>query len=91
MSNIMSLETERELYSKMKSGDDYAREDLITGHEWLIEQMVRKYSNNADPEDVRQEAWLSLIKIVDRYDNRKRSFGKLRSILYEKGYCSLSG
>ena len=84
MSDIMSLETERELYARMKDGDDYARDDLIMGHEWLIDLMVRKYSRNADPEDVRQEAWLSLIKVVDRYDINKGRLGSYAPYFLKK-------
>ena len=80
----MSLETERELYVKMKAGDDYAREDLIMGHDWLVEKMVRKYSNNADPEDVRQEAWMALIKVVDRYDIEKGRLGNYAPYFMKK-------
>lgn len=68
----MTLEEERDLYNKMKEGDDLARDDLIMGHDWLVEQMVRQYSKNADPDDIRQEARLALILVIDdRYDVNK--------------------
>ena len=75
----MTIEQERQLYNRMRDGDDQAREDLILGHKWLIRRMTQKYSKNADAEDIEQEAWAALIRVVDgelgSYDINKGQLG----------------
>ena len=77
---FLTDEQEEELYKKMKEGDEYAREDLLAGHEYLVINLVidfiRNYAPYGSAEDLYGEGWIGLMKAVDKYDFNK---GKLRT------------
>jgi RNA polymerase sigma-B factor len=58
------------------AGDQYVREELVRRFMPLATQLARRYAGTGEPiEDLKQVAFLALVKAVDRYDpNRGTAF-----------------
>ncbi len=58
-----------ELFKKMKSGDSFAREDLINGNLKLVLSILKKFAGKADNlDDLFQVGCLGLVKAIDNFD-----------------------
>ncbi len=65
---ILSCTEERELFEKMRDGDDTAREKLILHNLRLVAHIVRKYySTSKNQEDLVSIGTIGLVKAVDTY------------------------
>ena len=57
------------LFNKMKSGDPFAREDLIHGNLKLVLSILRNYNNKVDNlDDLFQVGCVGLVKAIDNFD-----------------------
>ena len=57
------------LFEKMKEGDPFAREDLISGNLKLVLSILRKFSGKVDNlDDLFQVGCLGLVKAIDNFD-----------------------
>lgn len=66
---VLSNEEMVELFKKYKSGDKFAKEDLIKGNLKLVLSILRKYSNRVDNlDDLFQIGCVGLIKAIDNFD-----------------------
>ena len=58
-----------ELFKKYKSGDSFAKEDLISGNLKLVLSILRKYNNRVENmDDLFQVGCVGLIKAIDNFD-----------------------
>lgn len=58
-----------ELFKKMQSGDQFAKEDLINGNLKLVLSILRKFNNRTDNmDDLFQVGCIGLIKAIDNFD-----------------------
>lgn len=58
-----------ELFSKIKDGDPFAREDLINGNLKLVLSILRKFNGKVDNlDDLFQVGCLGLVKAIDNFD-----------------------
>lgn len=65
----LSEKEERELFLKMKDGDDNARNKLIIRNLRLVAHIIKKYyTNYSDQEDLISIGTIGLIKSIDTYD-----------------------
>ena len=66
---VLSSEETKELFQKMKEGDEFAREDLINGNLKLVLSILKKFSNKVDNlDDLFQVGCLGLVKAIDNFD-----------------------
>ncbi|MFN7697567.1 MAG: sigma-70 family RNA polymerase sigma factor [Deltaproteobacteria bacterium] len=63
----LTLERERALIARARTGDARARDELVRGHMRLVIATVRKLRHNAD-EDLIAEGVLGLLEALDRFD-----------------------
>ena len=69
----ISASEERELLTASQAGDDYAREDLIIGHQWLVKKTANEYkTRGVDFEDLVQAGNIGLIEAIDNFDLSKQ-------------------
>lgn len=67
--NVLSNETQIELLKKFKSGDMFAKEELVNGNLKLVLSILRKFSNRVDNmDDLFQVGCIGLIKAIDNFD-----------------------
>lgn len=65
----LNAEQNKELFIKMKSGDDEAREKLINGNLRLVLSIIQRFSNRGEnPDDLFQVGVVGLIKAIDNFD-----------------------
>ena len=70
-SNIKVLTNEemKELFKKMKEGDQIARNELINGNLKLVLSILKKFNNKVDNlDDLFQVGCLGLVKAIDNFD-----------------------
>ena len=66
---VLSSEKTRELFQKMKEGDEFAREELINGNLKLVLSILKKFTNKTDNlDDLFQVGCLGLVKAIDNFD-----------------------
>lgn len=63
----LTVERERALISRARTGDARARDELVRGHMRLVIATVRKLRRNAD-DDLVAEGVLGLLEALDRFD-----------------------
>ncbi len=74
-SNLKALSHEENmiLFKKMKSGDSFARDDLINGNLKLVLSIIKGFNNKVENlDDLFQVGCLGLVKAIDNFDT---SFG----------------
>ena len=65
----LSNEENLALFSKMHSGDPFARNDLINGNLKLVLSILKKFNNKVDNlDDLFQVGCLGLVKAIDNFD-----------------------
>ena len=67
----LSQEEEKELFSKMKHGDEEARNKLIKHNLRLVSHIVKKYTNSLEADDLLSVGTIGLIKAIDSFDDKK--------------------
>ncbi len=66
---VLSTEETKELFEKMKSGDEKARDDLINGNLKLVLSTLKKFAGKTDNlDDLFQVGCLGLVKAIDNFD-----------------------
>jgi RNA polymerase primary sigma factor len=76
---LLSHEEEIELASRIQRGDEQAREQMINGNLRLVVKIARDYEGLGLPLlDLISEGNIGLMKGVERFDRRKRSFRPMR-------------
>ena len=66
---VLSNEEMKNLFEKMKSGDEKAREELINGNLKLVLSILKKYNNRTDNmDDLFQIGTVGLIKAINNFD-----------------------
>ena len=66
---VLSNDEMIELFKKYKSGDSFAKEDLISGNLKLVLSILRKYNNRVENmDDLFQVGCVGLIKAIDNFD-----------------------
>lgn len=66
---VLSNEEMIELFKRYKSGDKFAKDDLINGNLKLVLSILRKYNNRVDNmDDLFQIGCVGLIKAIDNFD-----------------------
>ena len=66
---VLSGDETKELFDKMKSGDPFARDDLINGNLKLVLSILKRFSNKTDNlDDLFQVGCLGLVKAIDNFD-----------------------
>lgn len=66
---MLTLEQTNELLTKAKSGDDYAKEQLVTLNSALIKSIVKRYLNKGvEYEDLYQLGAMGFVKAINNYD-----------------------
>ena len=66
---VLSNDEMIELFKKYKSGDSFAKDDLISGNLKLVLSILRKYNNRVENmDDLFQVGCVGLIKAIDNFD-----------------------
>lgn len=66
---VLTASETLELFEKMKSGDSFARDDLINGNLKLVLSILRKFNGKVDNlDDLFQVGCLGLVKAIDNFD-----------------------
>jgi len=66
---VLTSEETKELFEKMKSGDPFARDDLIKGNLKLVLSSLRQFAGKIDNmDDLFQVGCLGLVKAIDNFD-----------------------
>ena len=66
---ILTEDEKTELLIKAKSGDNRARENLITGNLRLVLSVIQRFSNRGEnPDDLFQVGCIGLMKAIDNFD-----------------------
>lgn len=66
---VLSNEEQMDLLEKLKSGDPFAKEDLIKGNLKLVLSILKKFNNRVDNmDDLFQVGCIGLIKAIDNFD-----------------------
>lgn len=66
---ILKPEENKELFEKMKSGDEEARERLIQGNLRLVLSVIQRFRGRGEnPDDLFQVGCVGLIKAIDNFD-----------------------
>ncbi len=69
---LLTMDEEKELFLKFKSGDEKAREKITNSNLRLVLSVAKKYVNRGLPFlDLVQEGNLGLMKSIDKYDVEK--------------------
>ena len=65
----LSKSKKDELLSKIKSGDEIAREEFVQGNLRLVLSVIQRFSNRGEnPDDLFQVGCIGLIKAIDNFD-----------------------
>lgn len=66
---VLSCEEMNELFLKMKDGDPFARDELVSGNLKLVLSILRKFGKNTDNlDDLFQIGCIGLLKAIDNFD-----------------------
>ena len=66
---VLNAEEKEELFSRIKEGDEQARELYIKGNLRLVLSVIRRFQNsNENADDLFQIGCISLIKAIDNFD-----------------------
>lgn len=66
---VLTNEEMRELFQKLKSGDELAKRELVEGNLKLVLSILKKYNNRTDNmDDLFQVGCVGLIKAIDHFD-----------------------
>ena len=66
---ILSEAKKEELLKKTKTGDLFAREELINGNLRLVLSVIQRFTNRGEnPDDLFQIGCIGLIKAIDNFD-----------------------
>lgn len=66
---VLSNEEKKELFEKIKQGDEHARQTFINGNLKLVLSVVKKFTNRGEnPDDLFQVGCIGLIKAIDNFD-----------------------
>lgn len=66
---LLKEKEKEELLKKVKSGDSFAREELINGNLRLVLSVIQKFSSRGEnPDDLFQVGCIGLIKSIDNFD-----------------------
>lgn len=66
---VLSNEEKKELFEKIKQGDENARQTFINGNLKLVLSVVKKFTNRGEnPDDLFQVGCIGLIKAIDNFD-----------------------
>ena len=66
---VLTNEETKALFQKMKDGDSFAREDLISGNLKLVLSILKKFTGKTDNlDDLFQVGCLGLVKAIDNFD-----------------------
>lgn len=66
---VLSNEEKKELFLKIKQGDENARQKFINGNLKLVLSVVKKFTNRGEnPDDLFQVGCIGLIKAIDNFD-----------------------
>lgn len=66
---VLTNEEMKELFLKMKMGDENARKELIEGNLKLVLSILKKYNNRTDNmDDLFQIGTVGLIKAINNFD-----------------------
>ncbi len=66
---LLKSEENRELFEKMKNGDEEARERLIQGNLRLVLSVIQRFRGRGEnPDDLFQVGCVGLIKAIDNFD-----------------------
>ena len=68
----LTEEEERDLFERMKHGDEKAREKLISHYLRLVAHIVKKYTNSLEADDLLSVGTIGLIKAIDSFDYNKK-------------------
>lgn len=68
----LSPEEERQLFDKMKHGDQKARDKLISHNLRLVAHIVKKYTNSLEADDLLSVGTIGLVKAIDSFDYDKK-------------------
>ena len=75
---VLNAEEKEELFSRIKKGDEQARELYIKGNLRLVLSVIRRFQNSSEnADDLFQIGCIGLIKAIDNFDN---STGKIFNI-----------
>ena len=67
--NVLNNEEMISLFKKYKSGDIFAKDDLVNGNLKLVLSILKKYNNRCDNmDDLFQVGCIGLIKAIDNFD-----------------------
>ena len=65
----LNAEKNKELFIRMKNGDEEAREELITGNLRLVLSIIQRFGGRGEnPDDLFQVGVVGLIKAIDNFD-----------------------
>lgn len=66
---LLTSQEKKELFVKIKEGDNEAREKFIQGNLRLVLSIVQKFSGRGEnPDDLFQVGCVGLIKAIDNFD-----------------------
>ena len=66
---VLSNEEKKELFIKIKNGDNLAREKFINGNLKLVLSVVQRFGGRGEsPDDLFQVGCIGLIKSIDNFD-----------------------
>jgi len=66
---LLKPEENKELFEKMKNGDEEARERLIQGNLRLVLSVIQRFRGRGEnPDDLFQVGCVGLIKAIDNFD-----------------------
>ncbi len=68
----LSAEEEKELFEKMKAGDEKARDKLISHNLRLVAHIVKRYTNSLEADDLLSVGTIGLVKAIDSFDYDKK-------------------
>ena len=66
---VLNSEEMEELFTKMKEGDNFAREELINGNLKLVLSIIKKFNHRGENlDDLFQVGCIGLVKAIDNFD-----------------------
>ncbi len=68
----LSAEEEKALFEQMKSGDEKARDKLISHNLRLVAHIVKRYTNSLEADDLLSVGTIGLVKAIDSFDYDKK-------------------
>ena len=66
---VLSNEEKKELFVKIKNGDEKAREEFVNGNLRLVLSVIKRFKGRGEnPDDLFQIGCIGLIKAIDNFD-----------------------